>query len=317
MVQTDFLVIGAGAAGLTAALYAARAGLKTCILDGSGSGGQVIQIDNLENYPGVFPAVNGTEFINNMQKQAESFGVKIFTTTVNSIDKKGDVFFIKTPKEEFEAYSVLLATGAEHKKLGIKGENEFFGRGVSYCAVCDGPFFKEKTVVVIGGGDSACTEAIYLSKLASHVELVHRRDKLRAQKTIVDRINADKKITIRLNTVVKEIVGGDNSVNGGNVNSVIFENVQTGNQESYKTNGVFVFVGMTPQTKLLEILEKDKAGYIITDENMSTSISGLFCAGDVRAKPLRQIVTACSDGAIAAFSAEKYIDKMKSGEKNV
>ena len=314
MTDVDFLIIGSGAAGLSAALYGARSGLDTCVLDESVSGGQAVQIDSLENYPGVFPAVSGTVLSNSMRTQAEAFGARFVQAAVSSIDKKGDFFYIKTSREDFRAYSVLVASGAEHKTLGVEGEREFFGRGVSYCAVCDGPFFRGKTVVVVGGGDSACTESLFLSKLASRVILVHRRAEFRAQKVSVDRVMSAPNIQVRLNTVVKKIIGGDAGKNGGGVSGVILSAPDGSAEETVSADGVFIFAGMKPRTQLIDFLKKDSGGYIVTDESMATAVPGLFCAGDIRSKPLRQIVTACSDGAVAAFSAEKYIDSLKRGE---
>lgn len=313
MTNVDFLIIGAGAAGMSAALYGARGGLDTCVLDESGAGGQAVLIDNLENYPGIFPGVNGADFSETMRRQAESFGAKFVSATVTSIDKKDGFFFIKTAKDEYRAYALLIATGAEHKTLGVEGEAEFYGRGVSYCAVCDGPFFRGRTVAVVGGGDSACNEALFLSKIAARVILIHRRSEFRAQKVSVDRIYAAENIEVLTNTVVKKITGGDTQKNGGAVNGLLTENVTSGEEKQIDADGVFIFAGMAPRTKLLDILEKDSGGYVVTDDTMATSVPGLFCAGDVRTKPLRQIITACADGATAAFSAEKYIDSTKRG----
>lgn len=314
MIDVDFLIVGAGAAGMSAALYGARLGLDTRVLDETGAGGQAVLIDSLENYPGIFPGVNGAELSETMRRQAESFGAKFTSASVISIDKKDGFFYAKTAGDEFRAHAVLIATGAEHKMLGVEGETEFYGRGVSYCAVCDGPFFRGKTVAVIGGGDSACTEALFLAKLASRVILIHRRAEFRAQKIYVDRIRAAENIEILTNTVVKKIIGGDTQKNGGAVNGILTANVISGAEQTLAADGIFIFAGMKPRTKLLDILKKDSGGSIVTDNSMATDIPGLFCAGDVRSKPLRQIVTACADGATAAFSAEKYIDGIKHGK---
>ncbi len=311
MTNIDFLIIGAGAAGLTAALYGARSRLSTVVIDGAGSGGQALQIADLENYPGVFPAVNGYELAAKMQAQAEAFGAKVVQTNALSLEKKPDAFIVATEAETYAAGAVLIATGAEHRMLGVPGEKELAGRGVSYCAVCDGPFFRNKKIVVVGGGDSACTEALYLSEIAENVVLVHRRDMLRAQQVSIDRINASGKISVEYNTAVKEIKAGAN----GAVGSVLLENRTDGAVKEIAANGVFVFVGMKPRTDLVKDVEKDEAGYIKTDERMRTSIEGLFAAGDIRAKPLRQLITAASDGAIAAFAAEKYLAGLTRGEK--
>ena len=311
MTNIDFLIIGAGSAGLTAAMYAARSRISTIVIDSSGSGGQVLQIADLENYPGIFPAVNGYEIAEKMQKQAESFGAKIIQTQVSSIKQEDDLFTVETEKETYCARAILIATGAEHRALGAPGEKELRGRGVSYCAVCDGPFFRNKKIVVVGGGDSACTEALFLAGLGEKVILVHRRDTLRAQKVNIDRINANEKISVEYDSAVKEIKAGAN----GAVGSVVLENIKSGAQKEIEANAVFIFVGMNPRTDLVKDVLKDEAGYIKTDELMQTSIKGIFAAGDVRSKPLRQIITAASDGAVAAYAAEKYITSFEYGKK--
>jgi thioredoxin reductase (NADPH) len=299
--EYDFISIGAGAAGLAAVQYAARSGLKALALDLSVAGGQVLKIAGLENYPGVFPAANGFAFIQTMQEQAKAFGAQIQSAQVKSIDKIKDKFEIETSKGKYSAKAVVLATGAEHKKLDVPGEKELEGRGVSYCAVCDGPLFRNKTIFVIGGGDAACDEANYLSQLAEKVFLVHRRDQLRAQKAVADRVLANPKITVLWNSVVQEIKGGQR------VESIVLKNVQDGSLTEMPAAAVFVSVGMLPKNELISMLKTDQAGYIVTDEKMQTTIPGLYAAGDVRSKPFRQVVTATSDGAIAAFEAAEYI----------
>ena len=299
--EYDFISIGAGAAGLAAVQYAARSGLSALALDLSVAGGQVLKIASLENYPGVFPPANGYAFIQTMQEQAKAFGAQITSAQVKSIDKVQDKFEIETSKGKFAAKAIVLATGAEHRKLGVPGEKELEGRGVSYCAVCDGPLFRNKTIFVIGGGDAACDEANYLSQLAEKVFLVHRRDQLRAQKAVADRVLANPKISVLWNSVVAEIKGGQK------VESVIIMDVKTRKLTELAADSVFVSVGMIPQNQLLSTLKTDEAGYIVTDEKMRTAIPGLYAAGDVRSKPFRQVVTATSDGAIAAFEAAEYI----------
>ena len=300
----DYVVVGAGAAGLASAQYAARGGISVLVLDVAGAGGQVLQIADLENYPGVFPTVDGTTFIMTMQKQAEAFGAKIVQAQVLSIDKVNESFIIKTPKASYEAKTLCLATGAIHRNLEVPGEKEFTGRGVSYCATCDGPFFRNKKIVVVGGGDSACSEAIYLSTLSKDVTIVHRRDKFRAQQAVID-----KMLAAGVKPVYDSVV---KSINGEmKVSSVTLENVKNGEQTNLETDAVFIFTGMLPQTDLVDMLPKDNAGYIITDENMETSVPGLFAAGDVRSKPFRQVVTATSDGAIAAHIASERIRNAK------
>ena len=292
----DYIVIGAGPAGLASAQYAARGGLKTLVLDMAGPGGQVLQINELENYPGVYPIVNGSDFMMNMGAQAQAFGAKIEMANVSSIDKKGDLFTVLTKKAAYESPYLCIATGAIHRELGAKGESELKGRGVSYCAVCDGPFFRNKKIYVIGGGDSACSEAIYLSTLSKDVSIVHRRDSFRAQKALVD-----KMLTVGVKPVYDSVV---KSINGTNkVESITLQNVKTGQETTVETDAVFIFTGMLPQTELVEMLEKDSAGYIKTNEEMETAVPGLFAVGDVRSKSFRQVVTAVSDGAIAAHRA--------------
>ncbi len=296
----DYIVIGAGCAGLASAQYAARGGLSVLVLDPAGAGGQVLQIADLENYPGVFPALDGATYMMTMQKQAEAFGAKIVQAQVFSIDKKGADFVVTTKKAAYQATCLCIATGAIHRNLEVPGEKEFAGRGVSYCATCDGPFFRNKKIVVVGGGDSACSEAIYLSTLSSDVSIVHRRDKFRAQQAVIDKMLAAGVKPV-YDSVVKEIKGQ------AKVEAVTVENVKTGEKTDLSADAVFIFTGMLPQTDLVDMLPKDPAGYIITDENMETQVPGLFAAGDVRSKPFRQIVTAVSDGAIAAHVASERI----------
>ena len=299
-ISYDYIIVGAGPAGLAGAQYAARSGLKTLVLDPAGAGGQVLQIFELENYPGVYPVVNGADYMDKMREQAEAFGAEVQMAQVTSIDKRGADFSISTKNKNFTAPCICIATGAVHRNLDVPGEKEFTGRGVSYCATCDGPFFRDKKIVVVGGGDSACSEAIYLSTISNDVSIIHRRDKFRAQKAVVDKMLAAGVKPI-YDTVVKAISG---SVK---VESITLENVKTGEQTQMTTDSVFIFTGMLPQTELIEMLPKDPAGYILTDENMETSVPGLFVAGDVRSKPFRQIVTAVSDGAIAAHVASERI----------
>ena len=301
-VNYDYVIIGAGPAGLASAQYAARSGLNTVVLDPAGAGGQALQIAELENYPGVYPLVNGADFMDNMRAQAEAFGAKIELVTVTSIDKKGSDFIVTTRNKTFKAPALCLATGAFHKNLGVPGEAEFTGRGVSYCATCDGPFFRNRKIVVVGGGDSACSEAVYLSTLSKDVTIIHRRDEFRAQKAVVDKMLAAGVKPV-YDTVLKEVRGNMK------VESILVENVKTGEQSEIACDAVFIFAGMVPQTELVEMLPKDGNGYIVTDETMATSMPGLFAAGDVRSKSFRQVVTATADGAIAAHSAFEFLHK--------
>ncbi len=306
--QYDFIIIGAGPAGLSAAQYASRANLKTLLIDQSLPGGQVTNIFNLENYPGVFPAVNGMAYIQNMKDQAQAFGAEIIQTIVSSVEKTGGEFIVKTESGECKAPTLCLATGAEHRKLGTPGEKEFEGRGVSYCATCDGPFFRNKEVVVVGGGDSACDEATYLATLCSHVTVVHRKGQFRAQKAVAQRVLSNPKISVVFNSNVTAIQGEKK------VQSVEITNVLTGEKTNLAASAVFIFVGMLPRTSLFAELKTDQSGYIVTNEDMETSIPGLYAAGDVRSKSFRQIVTACADGAIAAHQAQKFIQELNGEE---
>ena len=299
--EFDFICLGAGPAGLSAAQYASRANIKTLVIDQSMPGGQVINISSLENYPGVFPAVNGFAFVEGMKKQAVEFGAKIIQAIVSSLDKKDGLFSVTTNKGVYLSKTLLLATGAEHRTLGVKGEKEFLGRGVSYCATCDGPFFRNKNIFVVGGGDSACDEATYLASLTDRVTIVHRKSQFRAQKAVAQRVLSNPRISVMFNSVVEEIKGE------GKVSSVVIKNTEDGSTKELPCDAVFIFVGMIPRTELFATLKTDEGGYIITDEDMKTSVPGLYAAGDVRSKSFRQIVTACADGAIASHSAEKFI----------
>lgn len=301
----DLIIIGSGPAGLSAAQYGARANLKTLVIENGSVGGQVLNINDFENYPGVFPAVKGSDFINTMVEQAKAFGAEFLQGTVSSIDKIKNQFIVKTDKGELKSFTLVIATGAAHRKLGIPGEKELSGMGVSYCATCDGPFFKNRKVVVVGGGDSACDEATYLATLASEVTLIHRKGTLRAQKAVAEKVLNNPKIKVIFNTVVKEIKGKYK------VEEVVLESTTTGKISSLGADGVFIFVGMIPQTDLVEMLPKDEGGYIKTNESMETAIKGMYCVGDIRSKPFRQVVTATSDGATAAFSAGLYIRELK------
>jgi len=303
----DMIIIGAGAAGMAAGQYACRANLKVLILEEKAPGGQAILIDSLENYPGFADPINGFEFAESMRKQATAFGAKFSTEKVESVTQNSDkTFTICTSDRSYTAVVVILATGAEHRSLGVKGEKELQGRGVSYCATCDGPFFKNKHIVVVGGGDAACDEALFLSNLTDTVTMVHRRNEFRAQKALVTRTLHNPHIKVVFDTTVKEVKGTDK------VTAVILQNVKTQEERELACDAVFFFVGMMPQTELFPDARKDATGYIITDEDMHTSIEGLYAAGDVRAKSFRQVVTAVADGAIAAHTAAAYIDNLRS-----
>jgi thioredoxin reductase (NADPH) len=289
-----------------AAQYGARANLKTLVIEEMAHGGQALLIDRLENYPGLPEPVDGYTWSETMKAQAEAFGAEVISSNVESVRKEGDAFIIETGDGPIEAKAVIAATGAKHRHLDVKGEVEFGGRGVSYCATCDGPFFKGKRMMVVGGGDAACDEVMYLSKLTDKVLMVHRKDRFRAQKALAARVLGNPKIEVRFETVVEEIKGTKA------VESVVLKNVKTGKTVEEPMSAVFIFVGSIPQTASLPAeLAKDESGSIITNDRMETSIPGLFAAGDVRATPFRQVITAVSDGAVAAHCAAQYIDEIE------
>jgi thioredoxin reductase (NADPH) len=305
----DVIIIGEGPAGLSAGLYAARSRLKTLILEKEKVGGQIVTTDEVANYPGSIENATGPSLIKRMVQQAQDFGAEMKFDTVKEVELEGKIKVIKGEKDEYQAKAVIIATGAKPKKIGCPGELELTGRGVSYCATCDAAFFEDLEVFVVGGGDSAVEEALYLTKFARKVTIIHRRDQLRAAKSIQEKAFANEKIHFMWNTVVKEIKGD------GIVESMVVENVKTGEvteifaDEEDGTFGIFVFIGLVPTTELFEGKLEMENGYIITDEDMRTNIPGVFAAGDCRKKSLRQVVTAAADGAIAAVQAEKYINE--------
>ena len=312
----DLIIIGGGAAGLSAAQYAGRSNLKSLVIEEKSEGGQAALIGLLENYPGVLEPISGYDFSVNLKKQALNFGAEFTYGKVTGLGRRESNFLVPVETADadpitYEARTVLLATGADHRKLKVPGEDEFAGRGVSYCATCDGPFFKNKHIVVVGGGDAACDEAGFLAHLTDRVTMIHRRDRFRAQKALTERTLKNPHIKAIFNTAVREIRGGEGPM--GKVSSVAIENLTTGAREELPCDAVFVFIGMDPRTELASLAKQDEGGYLITDERMQTSIRGLFAAGDIRAKPFRQIVTACSDGAIAAHSAAACIDENQCG----
>ena len=297
----DMVIIGGGPAGLTAGIYARRALLKTLLLEKIGIGGQIIITDLIENYPG-FQEISGGELARKFEEHARKFGLETRgMVEVSGIEDRGGIKAVKTAEGDIEAKAVIIASGTTPLKLGIKGELEFTGRGVSYCATCDGFFFRDKVVAVVGGGDSAITEAIYLTKMVQKVYIVHRRDKLRAEKINQEHAFANPKISFVWDSVVEEISGKNT------VEKVIIKNVKTNALSEIKTDGVFIYVGLIPNTTFANV-EKDERGFIIVNQKMETSVKGIFAAGDCRVTPLRQIATAVGDGAIASVSAEKYIE---------
>ncbi|MGA2479428.1 MAG: thioredoxin-disulfide reductase [Spirochaetia bacterium] len=303
----DLVIIGAGGAGLSAAQYGARGNLRTLVLEELSSGGQALLIDELENYPGFPEPVNGYDFSQKMEEQARKFGAEFQNATVMAVKKKDGHFVLETDKGPITTLTVILATGAVHRSLGVPGEAELAGHGVSYCATCDGPFFKNKRMVVVGGGDAACDEAMYLSHLASGILMVHRKDKFRAQKALSARVLANPKIEVRFNTELRRIEGSPA------VATVTLVNNATGKECKEQASAVFIFIGSDPKSSLVAGLgvTMDDVGYIETNQKMETGVPGLYAVGDVRASPFRQLVVAASEGAIAAHVAGQYIDEHK------
>ncbi|KYO63896.1 Thioredoxin reductase [Thermovenabulum gondwanense] len=302
----DLIIIGGGPAGLSAAIYGARARLKTLVVEKMYAGGQAAITDRIENYPGFVEGIGGMELTEAMKMQAERFGAKFVNGEAQRIIPKDGRFIVELKNEQLEANAVILAMGAEARKLMVKGEKEFTGRGVSYCATCDGAFYTDRKVVVVGGGDSAIEEALYLTKFAESVTVVHRRNELRATKILQERAFSNEKIKFLWDSVVEEVKGQEA------VEEIVVKNIKTGEIISYPTDGVFVAIGWEPNSGIVKgLVNLNERGYIITDENMATNVPGIFAAGDIREKSLRQVITAAADGAIAAVSAEKYIEERR------
>ena len=302
----DVIVIGAGPGGLTAGLYASRANLSVLILDRGIYGGQMNNTAEVENYPG-FKSILGPDLAEKMYQGATQFGAEYAYGSVEKVEVNGELKQVITDSETYEAPVVIIATGSQYRKLGVEGEVEYAGRGVSYCAVCDGAFFKDQPLAVIGGGDSAVEEGGYLAKLASNVNIIHRRDQLRAQKILQERAFANDKIDFTWDTVVTKING-----DGQKVTSVSTHNKKTGEDGELKVNGVFIYVGVIPLSEpFKELGITDEQGWIKTDELMQTSLPGVYAIGDVRAKELRQITTAVGDGSIAGQQAFNYLESLK------
>lgn len=306
----DLVIIGAGPAGLAAGLYGSRAKLNTLIIEKDKTGGQIVITHEVANYPGSIKDATGPSLVARMVEQCEEFGAKRVKDTIESVELDGDIKVLKGLKEDYKAKSVVVATGASPRKMGCPGEKELTGKGVSYCATCDADFFEDFEVFVVGGGDSAIEEAMYLTKFARKVTIVHRRQGFRCAKSVLEKAQANPKIEFLLDTVVEEVKGD------GLLESIVFKNKVTGETHEYfadeedGTMGLFVFVGLIAQTELFkDKLDFNESNYIITDQEMKTNIPGVFAAGDVREKSLRQVVTAAGDGAIAAVNAEKYIDE--------
>jgi thioredoxin reductase (NADPH) len=304
MIKTDMLIIGGGAAGLSAGQYGARAGRDVVIVEALMPGGQLAYIDSIENYPGIDKPISGFEIGEMLQNQAEKFGAKIVYDEFVSFEKKGDTFYVKLKEDEVETKTIIWATGAKHRHIDVPGEEEYNGRGVSYCGTCDGAFFKNQTIFVVGGGDTALTDALFLNKLSDDVTIVHRRSRFRAQQNLIELVEKSNIKTI-MNVKPVEILGEDNKVS-----AIVLEDVNTKEQTTHKTKAVFIFAGMLPQTQLLPKDLLDDHGYVDANQSMETSLPGFYAIGDVRNTPFRQVVTATSDGAIAAHAASEYIDNI-------
>lgn len=303
----DLIIIGGGPAGLTSALYARRALLKTLLLEKGPLGGQVIYTDLIENYPGFPEGISGYDLIELMQRQVQKLGLEIQQEEATSLSDHGAYKEVTTVRGvNFRSKAVILALGAVYKKLGVPGELEFTGKGVSYCAICDGPFYRGKVVAVVGGGNTALQEALHLTKYAEKVYLIHRRDTFRATPILQERVKADPKIELVLETLVEEIQG-----NGG-VERLKLKNVKTGEAFSLSVSGVFIFIGFSANTQWLKgVLDLDEQGFIITNKEMGTSMPGVFACGDCVSKKFRQIINACGEGAVAALNAEEFVKTLR------
>ncbi|WP_163654937.1 thioredoxin-disulfide reductase [Listeria sp. PSOL-1] len=302
----DVIIIGAGPAGMTAALYTSRADLDTLMIERGVPGGQMVNTADVENYPG-YVNILGPDLSEKMFEGAKQFGAEYAYGDIKGIEDLKEYKLVTAGTKSFKARAVIIATGAEHRKLGATGEDELSGRGVSYCAVCDGAFFKNRELIVVGGGDSAVEEGDYLTRYASKVTIVHRRDKLRAQPILQDRAFRNEKVEFVWDSTVEEIFGDGNKVTG-----VKLISTKDGTTREVSTDGVFIYVGLVPLTSAFRDLGiTDEEGYIITDDEMRTAVPGIFAAGDVRVKTLRQIVTATGDGGIAGQNAQKYVEELK------
>lgn len=300
----DVIIIGGGPAGLSAGLYAARASLSTLLIEKGILGGQIANVEHVENYPGFPEGISGFQLGQAMHQQATKYGLETVAAEVTAIElgKKGKV--VKTTEGEYLAKVLIMATGAEPNRLGVPGEERLLGHGVSYCATCDGPLFRDKVVAVIGGGDSAVEEALILTRFASRVILIHRRDQLRAAKLFQQRAFANQKMEFLWDTVVEEILGDDK------VKGLSLRNVKTGERSTLEVSGVFIYVGLHPNTEFLRgLLRLDAQGHIVTNEEMQTEVAGIFAAGDIRQNSPRQVITAAGDGATASLSAEKFLSE--------
>jgi len=295
----DLIIVGGGPAGVTAGIYAQRARLKTILLEKLGVGGQIVLSDIIENYPG-FQEISGFELMRKFEEQAKALGLAIEDGEVTQVTDEGEYKLVKTLDHDYRAKSVIIASGSKSRRIGVKGEERLIGKGVSFCATCDGFFFRGKDVVLVGGGNSAITEALFLAKIVNKVYVVHRRSELRAEKILQERALENPVIEFVWNSVVEEIIGRDV------VEGVVLRNVKTGERSELAVGGVFVYVGITPNTEFIDA-RKDESGFILTDRSLMTSIPGIFAVGDCRQTKLRQVATAVGDGALAVTSVERYL----------
>jgi len=302
--EYEIIIIGGGPAGLSAGIYASRSRLNCLLIEKTIPGGLIANAEKVENYPGFPDGVSGLELGELMQRQAKKFGLEIVTAEVQGITLNGGKKIIKTSSGDYAAQAVIVASGSEHNKLGVPGEEKYTGKGVSFCATCDGYFFQDKKVAVVGGGNAALAEALSLTKFAGKVIVIHRRNELRATKVVQERALANPKIEFRFNTAVNTIEGKDF------VENLQLEDTENHKKSNLKVDGIFVAIGFKPNTEFLkDIVPLDGVGYVITDEKMATSVPGIFAAGDVRSNSIRQVIAATGDGAVAAIYAERYLSE--------
>ncbi|OGX04902.1 MAG: thioredoxin-disulfide reductase [Omnitrophica bacterium RIFCSPLOWO2_12_FULL_50_11] len=305
MVSYDVLIVGGGGAGFTAAIYTSRAKLTTLLLEKQTPGGQIALTDMVENYPGFPEGITGLDISKRMEEQAKRYGTEVRYEEVKLIEKQNGGFQVNTAQGSYQMRSIILATGASFRMLGVPGERELTGRGVSYCATCDGAFFKNKEVVVVGGGDSALQEGLFLTRFVNGLSVVHRRGKLRASPILQDRARENPKFRFVWDTVVTRIEGKNK------VENVRLKNVRTGEENDLKTGGIFIFIGHVPATEFLKgFVELDEKGYVKTSDKLETSVSGVFAAGEVRAGAVKQLVSACGEGCEAALAAQAYLEQL-------
>ncbi|MBI4971620.1 MAG: thioredoxin-disulfide reductase [Candidatus Omnitrophica bacterium] len=303
----DVAIIGGGGAGLTAGLYASRANLKTCLFEKISTGGQIALTDDVENYPGFPEGVTGPEVAQKMEEQAKKYGTEIITEEIMALQEKDGKFVLKTAGKEYFSHTIILASGASPRKVGVSGERELTGKGVSYCATCDGAFFRNKQIIVVGGGDSALQEGLFLTRFATKVYIVHRRDKLRGSAILQERAFKNQKIEFIWDTVIDSMHGSNK------LEFVKLRNVKKNQVRDFNIDGVFVFVGHDPETKYIgDFVKLDEKGYVIADAvSFETSRKGVFAAGEVRTGAVKQLVTACGEGCAAALQAQHYLETLE------